>query len=136
MGQTPPGRLQPVIGNLLLTLDSISFHTQFQFHCDKQLKRIQIIMCYHNPYPTTPSSDTSPQEFTHEECKMPGAAPGDPGGARQRCSTTETPQQTQQLLCNKLLNHDARLVMPALIQDTHYPISRLEFCAGCGCTRT
>lgn len=36
--QTPPGRLQSVIGNLLLTLNSISFHIQFQFHCDKQLK--------------------------------------------------------------------------------------------------
>lgn len=52
---------------------------------------------------------------------MPGAAPGDAGGARQRCSTTETPHQTQQLLCYELLNHHTRLVMAALAQDPHYP---------------
>lgn len=52
---------------------------------------------------------------------MPGAAPGDPGGAQQRCSTTETPQQAQQVLCYELLNHHARLLMPALVQDPMIP---------------
>lgn len=139
--QTPPRRLQPVIGNLLPTLDfplsiqSLSIPS-FSFTVINNYKKSRQLCAISNLYPTTPSSDTSPQEFTLEECKMPGAAPGDPGGAWQSCSTTETPQQTQQVLCYKLLNHHARVLMPALVQNSHYPISRLQPCAGCGCKRT
>lgn len=49
MEEAPPGRGASYLLEILLTLDSICFCAQFQFHCDKQLARIQIIMSYRQP---------------------------------------------------------------------------------------
>lgn len=105
-GDTTRERRQLFIGNLLLALDPICFCTQFQFHCDKQLKRIQIIMCYQQPLSNTHNVQTQAHRNSHlGNAKRLVLLPEIPlaGGSSARCSTPVTPQQTQPRPCPMLL---------------------------------